>query len=560
MAVVALPCSLAEAPPTLLTNGSPANMSHKDAFGVEEAHAECSKDSPKNLIADGTPVMKDDKMAEGFGTVEIKDESPACEVKEKDIQLEETDGINEVEGMEVKVGTARKFDTDQSDANLFLFIFVNAVSGSHQAKEYMKLMPKTVIPYSAPCETEKSENTLKGEKVEKNASVYVYDITKGVSGDKEGLHHLKAAVDATTDPNILTRVIIAGGDGTVMWVLEEAWKHGVPNEKIVLAQVPVGTGNDFARSFGWGGNHKGSVLGRNNKALKKHVQLWCTSNVKQHDLWDVEIKTQDMGSFSFATGVYGKKGLNDALCERYYVKKSAEGMTMRRTACNYFSFGYESRVGLGMEKRRFDSFTKNILCYGLQGAAKIAWQTSPNVKDVVERCIEHLADGTTKTIFQNDPKSTEPYLRRNPAVFAFINTTTMVRGAVLWPPTRKLSCDNLPKEEADALKSRVKRLGDGNMNLMTWHYKAAFATDGLLGQIGGGALGLVGRGCRLYQGPNKMSLEFKKKEDAKYKKDGKVYMQVDGEYFVTHYPKSVSISHKTKLNCLDTLGDKELLW
>jgi diacylglycerol kinase (ATP) len=47
------------------------------------------------------------------------------------------------------------------------------------------------------------------------------------------------------------RVLAAGGDGTVAWILKtvrELGLHPAPH----VAVMPLGTGNDLSLSFGWG--------------------------------------------------------------------------------------------------------------------------------------------------------------------------------------------------------------------------------------------------------------------------------------------------------------------
>lgn len=48
-------------------------------------------------------------------------------------------------------------------------------------------------------------------------------------------------------------VIICGGDGTILWVVNEVIKVGIDPEKVCFGVIPIGTGNDFSRSLGWGG-------------------------------------------------------------------------------------------------------------------------------------------------------------------------------------------------------------------------------------------------------------------------------------------------------------------
>lgn len=63
-----------------------------------------------------------------------------------------------------------------------------------------------------------------------------------------GLTHLAQ----TLQQNHPAYVIICGGDGTILWVVEEVVKAGVDMGKVCFGVIPIGTGNDFSRSLGWG--------------------------------------------------------------------------------------------------------------------------------------------------------------------------------------------------------------------------------------------------------------------------------------------------------------------
>lgn len=45
--------------------------------------------------------------------------------------------------------------------------------------------------------------------------------------------------------------MIAGGDGTVQWVISEAISHNLNFDRIIFGTLAIGTGNDFAKSIGW---------------------------------------------------------------------------------------------------------------------------------------------------------------------------------------------------------------------------------------------------------------------------------------------------------------------
>jgi diacylglycerol kinase (ATP) len=65
----------------------------------------------------------------------------------------------------------------------------------------------------------------------------------------EGLKKLRDANQA----GMHCIVIVCGGDGTVMWVVEQIVKMKINIHDIPVGIIPIGTGNDFSRALGWGG-------------------------------------------------------------------------------------------------------------------------------------------------------------------------------------------------------------------------------------------------------------------------------------------------------------------
>lgn len=53
---------------------------------------------------------------------------------------------------------------------------------------------------------------------------------------------------------------------------------------LVFASLPIGTGNDFTRTIGWGGHalkfHEGNIL-----PLKKRIIEWLNSTINYYDVW-----------------------------------------------------------------------------------------------------------------------------------------------------------------------------------------------------------------------------------------------------------------------------------
>ncbi|GMQ02207.1 hypothetical protein CsSME_00048550 [Camellia sinensis var. sinensis] len=83
------------------------------------------------------------------------------------------------------------------------------------------------------------------------------------------------------------RVVVVGGDGTVGWVLGSLGElHKQGREPVPpTAIIPLGTGNDLSRSFGWGG----SFLFNWKSAVKRTLDRASTGSICCLDSWNVLI-------------------------------------------------------------------------------------------------------------------------------------------------------------------------------------------------------------------------------------------------------------------------------
>jgi diacylglycerol kinase (ATP) len=55
-------------------------------------------------------------------------------------------------------------------------------------------------------------------------------------------------------------VVICGGDGTFMNIVQEFREENIDVDKITWTQLPFGTANDVANAFGWGRKPNKSMI------------------------------------------------------------------------------------------------------------------------------------------------------------------------------------------------------------------------------------------------------------------------------------------------------------
>lgn len=140
----------------------------------------------------------------------------------------------------------------------------------------------------------------------------VFDLTQG--GPNMGLELFKKV------PNL--RVLACGGDGTVGWilsVLDQIQMHPPP----AVAVLPLGTGNDLARSLGWGG-------GYTDEPITKILCNISESETVHLDRWSLHVE-------------------HNADCER---KDDGKDNLPLNVVNNYFSLGVDAHIALEFHEAR----------------------------------------------------------------------------------------------------------------------------------------------------------------------------------------------------------------
>ncbi|XP_048118592.1 diacylglycerol kinase zeta isoform X3 [Alosa alosa] len=190
----------------------------------------------------------------------------------------------------------------------------------------------------------------------------VFDLSQG--GPKEGLEMYRKVHNL--------RILACGGDGTVGWILSTLDQLNL-NPQPAVAVLPLGTGNDLARTLNWGGGYTDEPVSK----ILSHVE---DGNVVQLDRWNLIVEPN-----LEAAGEEKDDQQTDKLPLDVFN--------------NYFSLGFDAHVTLEFHESReanpekFNSRFRNKMFYAGTAFSDFLMGSS---KDLAKH-IKVVCDGTDLT-------------------------------------------------------------------------------------------------------------------------------------------------------------------
>uniref|UniRef100_A0A8D3EE48 Diacylglycerol kinase n=1 Tax=Scophthalmus maximus TaxID=52904 RepID=A0A8D3EE48_SCOMX len=218
-----------------------------------------------------------------------------------------------------------------------LLVFVNPKSGGNQGTKIMQSFMWYLNPRQ------------------------VFDLSQG--GPKEGLELYRKVHNL--------RILACGGDGTVGWILSCLDELAL-NPQPPVAVLPLGTGNDLARTLNWGGGYTDEPLSK----ILSHVE---DGTVVQLDRWNLQVEANP------SAGAEVDEQQTDKLPLDVFN--------------NYFSLGFDAHVTLEFHESReanpekFNSRFKNKMFYAGTAFSDFLMGSS---KDLSKH-IKVVCDGTDIT-------------------------------------------------------------------------------------------------------------------------------------------------------------------
>ncbi|XP_061466857.1 diacylglycerol kinase zeta isoform X4 [Rhineura floridana] len=216
----------------------------------------------------------------------------------------------------------------------------------------------------------------------------VFDLSQG--GPKEALEMYRKVHNL--------RILACGGDGTVGWILSILDQLRL-NPPPPVAILPLGTGNDLARTLNWGGGYTDEPLSK----ILSHVE---EGEIVQLDRWNLQVEPNPESNPEEKDETATDKLPLDVFN-------------------NYFSLGFDARVTLEFHESReanpekFNSRFRNKMFYAGTAFSDFLMGSS---KDLAKH-IKVVCDGTDLTPKIQDLK---------PQCLVFLNIPRYCAGTMPW--------------------------------------------------------------------------------------------------------------------------------
>ena len=170
------------------------------------------------------------------------------------------------------------------------------------------------------------------------------------------------------------RTLIAGGDGTVLSMVESFIKYGTDINYCSFGHVPLGTANDLSNSLGFDSHV--DISENNIDELYFILHRYYIAKYGKIDIWKLELQLDPIDGEILTNSKKGKSPLKDN--NGNIIKK------YERTFINYVSLGYDARVGYNFDSRRTSSRNVNKCIYFCEGLKKMICRKTVSVQHFID--------------------------------------------------------------------------------------------------------------------------------------------------------------------------------
>ena len=358
------------------------------------------------------------------------------------------------------------------------------------------------------------------------------------------------------------RILIGGGDGSVLSVIEDLYKDKIDLKRCIFGAMPLGTGNDLSNAMGFDSQCE---IGIKVEYFQRVLYTYITAGIINIDIWQLQLKVDKNEGKIFDVILNGEVQLKDE--ENNYLTYFS------KTFINYMSIGFDAKVGFMFGQRRTSSRIFNKLIYALEAGKNILrglFRKKFGLSSLLENLISLEGIDIENKILSNDEnyfideeyfksldnkkiifesietKKSKNYkktiLKGNPVVIVCQNIDYYMGGTEnIWGSSEQIGIQacGLKRKERKIYESNIAKSfhnqssDDKQIELITYTHGMDMGLDRVTG----------GRAKKVYQGHGPFIFTFKKiLSRGQKKKLNNVYINIDGEFYRLVQPKQIIIS------------------
>ena len=363
------------------------------------------------------------------------------------------------------------------------------------------------------------------------------------------------------------KVLIGGGDGSVLSIIEDLFNEKINIEKCIFGAMPLGTGNDLSNAMGFDSQCE---IGIKIEYFQRVLYTYLTASTIKIDIWKLQLKVDKEEGKIFDIISNGEIELKD--------ENNNDLTYFTKTFINYMSIGFDAKVGFMFGQRRTSSRIFNKLIYALEAGKNILrglFQKKLGLSSLLENLISLEGDNIENKILSNDENYflDEEYfklLNNKKVIFESIDkgkkknyNRTILKGSPvvlvcqnieyymggtenIWGMSDQIGIQTcgLKRKERKIYENKIansfhkQSSDDRQIEFITYNHGMDMGLDRVAG----------GKARKIHQGLGPFFITFKKiLSKGQKKKLNKVYINIDGEFYHLVQPKQILISLNDKI-------------
>jgi diacylglycerol kinase (ATP) len=453
-----------------------------------------------------------------------------------------------------------------------LIIFVNPISGNQEGKTFLNIASPFTTQHTPPYKIiDYSKLTPPSSSSPPYAPIIAFlfnliDKTEFASCISTIKHFIPHAYTSNTP----LKVLIAGGDGTVLSLIETLNTSNININHLIFGHIPLGTGNDLSNALGFN-NH--ITVTETPYSLYTTLLKYHSAVHSKVDVWKMELSLTSPDGDIIEIKNKSKTSKQDNI----HIDNETHMKTYTRIFINYLSLGYDARVGYNFDKNRSDSRSHNKCIYFWEGLKKNFCRRTAPVSSFLESFTvledenESINEGTflshnnNNNIDSTRPQQQEVYapkvkfcfkpkkslndieknskcviMKGEPASIICQNINMYMAGVVdIWKESKeRTNLEVINTQHQKEYKYKLKQMSSGEQRLDDHQLEFFTYSNGL---VTGMERMIRGLADKLYHGRGPIIMKFKQIINDDNDRYNRIYLNVDGEYFQLVKPVQMRI-------------------